>query len=1157
MKQLLKITGFAPYLLIVFLNAMTDLGHKIILQNTIFKAYEGSELMVLTALVNALILLPFIFLFSPAGYISDRYAKSKVIEKAAFAAIVITLLITLSYSMGWFWIAFVLTFILAAQSAIYSPAKYGLIKEMTGNEHLAEANAAVQAITVIAILLGALIYSIFFESLLHDQTLVPDEILRRIAPLGFVLVAASSVEYLLAHRLAATLQASSPIQNDRKEGFAPASYFKLDYLKENLKVIRSSEAIWLSIIGLSILWGISQVVVAIFGEYLKEELGILNTVTAQGLLTLSGLGMIAGSLMAGRVSKNYIETGIIPIGALGVALTLYWLPSLHSTLSLGIDLFAFGLFAGLFMVPLNALIQFASPVEHLGKVLAGNNFMQNLSMFGFLMLTVLFAAAGLSSRALFYLIATVAFVGMGYTFVKLPQSLVRYVVRMIIGVRYRLSVEGLEHIDSDKGVLLLGNHISFLDWAILQMAYPKQIRFVMDRSYYDKWYLKPILNFFGVIPISSRGSKSALAKVTEALNNGDTVALFPEGHITRNGHLSSFKQGFERACEALAESDATIVPFYLRGLWEDSFSYASKKLRRKKSKDISVYFGEAMSIHSKADAVKRAVFDLSVRSWQAYAAALPSLQEAWFETLKEEKLPLFIADSTGVELSQKRFALAVLLFRAKLAKELGDAKRVGIIMPSSVAGSIVQMALLSLGKTIVNLNYSAGDAALLHAVKTTGIRHVVTSERFVTRLGAKGFDLSALFSHVTKVEVESLKGRIGKLETIVYGTALTLLPHALLKALFITPRANDQEAAILFSSGSEGNPKGIVLTHRNIMGNIKQIVTVLNPSDEDRILATLPTFHSFGLTVTTLLPLIEAIPSFAHPDPTDGYGIGKLAAKYRATILCATATFLRLYTRNRKLLPLMFEDLRYVIAGAEKLPEEVRSAFKAKFGKEIYEGYGATETTPVATVNLPDRLIVDDWKVQVGNKPGTVGLPVPGSAIRIVDPESFETLPIGEEGMILIGGTQIMQGYLKDPEKTASVIKEIDGIRWYVTGDKGRLDEDGFLTIVDRYSRFAKIGGEMVSLGMVEQEIGKILEADEKIAVTAIPDAKKGEAIVLLFEGSRDIEELMAQIGTLGLNPLYVPSKAYKVDALPVLGTGKADFKGAKKLAQELSDGKQ
>jgi acyl-[acyl-carrier-protein]-phospholipid O-acyltransferase/long-chain-fatty-acid--[acyl-carrier-protein] ligase len=322
------------------------------------------------------------------------------------------------------------------------------------------------------------------------------------------------------------------------------------------------------------------------------------------------------------------------------------------------------------------------------------------------------------------------------------------------------------------------------------------------------------------------------------------------------------------------------------------------------------------------------------------------------------------------------------------------------------------------------------------------------------------------------------------------------------------------------------------------------------------MLGTLPIFHSFGLTVTTLLPLIEGIPVVCHPDPTDGFGIGKMAAKYEASMLFATATFFRLYTRNKKLHPLMFKNLRMVIAGAEKLPQEIRDDFKKKFGHDIYEGYGATETTPVASINIPDVLMLDTWKPQIGHKVGTVGLPVPGSSFKIVDPESFEELATGEEGMILIGGTQIMKGYIGDPEKTASVIKEIDGIRWYITGDKGRLDEDGFLTIVDRYSRFAKVAGEMVSLGLVEREIVTVLGENDQIAVAALPDVKKGEKLVLLLEGDMEVEELQGKVKELGLNPLFVPSEYYKIEELPKLGTGKADFKGAKKVAKELSDGR-
>ncbi|SFV63641.1 Putative 2-acylglycerophosphoethanolamine acyltransferase / acyl-acyl carrier protein synthetase [hydrothermal vent metagenome] len=1150
MKNLFKISGFTPYIFIILLNAMTDLGHKIILQNTIFKAYDGSELIVLTAIVNALILLPFIFLFSPAGFISDKYPKVKVVEYASAAAVGITTLILLSYYMGWFWVAFGLTFILAAQSAIYSPAKYGLIKEMTGNENLAPANALVQSVTIVSILAGAVIYSIFFENLLQDRSIVPSEILTYIAPVGYMLIGASIVEYLLARRLVKTFK---PVAIDESMSFEPKEYQNLHYLKENLAVIKQNNVVWLSILGLSVLWGVSQVVLAIFGEHLKTTLGVTDTVVAQGLLALSGLGMIVGSMVVGRVSKNYIETGIIPLGALGVTVALFLMPTLSSLWMLGSALFLFGFSAGLFIVPLNALIQFATPSPILGKILAGNNFMQNVSMFGFLVLTALFGYFKLGSAGLFYIVATVSLLGMGYTFIKLPQSLVRYVVRMIIGFKYRLEVEGLKNVPADKGVLLLGNHVSFLDWAILQMAYPKQIRFVMERSYYEKWYLKPFLNFFGVIPISSRGSKGALALVTEALNRGETVALFPEGHLSRNGHLGVFQRGFEVATKEA--EDAVIVPFYLRGLWEDNFSYASQKMKRKKSKEISVTFGLEMDIHSGAKEVKKSVFELSVQSWKQYANTLPVLQKAWIASAKEQGSKLCMADSTGAEVSGERFITGTVMIASVLKPQLKESQNIGVLLPTSVGGSMGNMALLTLGKTVVNLNYSSGVESLLHALKIANITKVVASKQFVTKLKAKGFDLTDVLKTVEVIYLEDVKKKMGKAKGLFTLMFVKLLPTWLLSLLYVKGAKLDDTASILFSSGSEGTPKGIELSHKNMMGNIKQAITLINPNDNDVMLGTLPIFHSFGLTVTTLLPLIEGIPVVCHPDPTDGFGIGKMAAKYEATMLFATATFFRLYTRNKKLNPLMFKNLRMVIAGAEKLPQEIRDAFKTKFGHDIYEGYGATETTPVASINIPDVLMQDTWKPQVGHKIGTVGLPVPGSSFKIVDPESFEELKTGEEGMILIGGTQIMKGYIGDPEKTDAVIKEIEGIRWYITGDKGRLDEDGFLTIVDRYSRFAKVAGEMVSLGLVEGEIAKVLGENDQIAIAALPDEKKGEKLVLLLEGELETDTLQEKIKALGLNPLFVPSEYYKIDELPKLGTGKADFKGAKRVAKELSDG--
>ncbi len=1149
MKKLFLIPGFLSYIIIVFLNSLTDLGHKIIIQNTIFKVYDGSTLMILTALVNALILLPFIFLFSPAGFISDRYNKLKVIEYASLAAIVITIFITISYYMGWFWVAFIFTFILAAQSAIYSPAKYGIIKEMVGEDGLAEANGVVQAVVIVAILAGALIYSIFFENLLSGNEVTTKDYLQAIAPLGFILVGSSILEYLFAKHLAKNAR----LLEDASLSFDIKKYSKLEYLRENIRLIKSKEAIWLSIIGLSVIWGISQVVVAVFGEYLKETLSITNTVVAQGLLALSGVGIVFGSLFAGRFSRRYIETGLIPIGALGVAISLYILPTLHNLKFIGFDIFTFGFFAGLFIVPLNSLIQFATPTKNLGMVLAGNNFMQNVSMFIFLIVTAIFAYLNIPAKALIISAATVAFIGMGYTFIKLPQSIVRYIVRLLIRVRYKVDVDGLNNlVDLEgKGILLLGNHISFLDWAILQIAYPKQIRFVMDKIYYNRWYLKPFFKFFKVIPISTRGSKNALSSVTQALKSGDTVALFPEGHITRNGHLSEFKRGFEVACSNLDEKDAIIIPFYLRGLWEDEFSYASKRLKKRGDKDISVTFGKPMSIKSSAKEVKKEVFKISIPAWQNYSARLLPIQKSWIKSAKEVGSALCVSDSTGAELSGYKFITATLLIANNLKSKI-DEQNIGIVMPSTAGGALVNMAILSLGKTIVNLNYSAGEKSLLHAIDIAEIKTIITARQFISKLKDKGFNLDNILKEVNVIYIEDVKKELSKTKSIAYFLAAKFLPTPILSAIFIKSSKISDTAAILFSSGSEGIPKGIELTHQNIMGNIKQISSLLNATDDDVMLGTLPIFHSFGLTVTTLLPLVEAMPLACHPDPTDGLGIGKIAAKYRGTILCATATFLRLYTRNRKIHPLMFKDLRYVIAGAEKLPKDVAKAFKDRFNKEVLEGYGATETTPVASANFHDVLMIDDFTIQVSNKPGTVGLPLPGSSFKIVDPDSFKELPVGEDGMILIGGTQIMKGYIAQPEKTKEVIKEIDGIRWYVTGDKGHIDEDGFLTIVDRYSRFAKLGGEMVSLGLVESEISKILDEDSQIAITNLPDSKKGEKLICLIEGKIEVNELKSRLKELKINPLFIPSNYHKVENIPKLGSGKANFKAIKNLAKEL-----
>ena len=1150
MEKLSRLPGFIPYITIVFLNAFVDLGHKILIQNTVFKVYDGREQIILTAIVNGLILLPFVLLFTPAGFLSDKYAKPRVIKVAAAVAVGLTLLITLSYYQGWFQFAFGLTFLLAVQSAFYSPAKYGYIKELAGKERLTTANAVVQAVTIVAILSGIFVFSMLFEHRLVgvDYSTEP-EILRNISPIGWLLVAFATLEFVLALRL-------QPVEPD-----SPGRRFRLHhyrsgrYLRINVRKLLDNRTIWLSIVGLSVFWGISQVVLAAFPAFAKESLGETNTVVIQGMMACSGIGIIIGSIIAGRSSRHHIETGLVPLGALGIVLALLLMPQLDSNTALVIDFLLLGVAGGMFIVPLNALIQFNSKDSELGTVLAGNNWVQNIVMLSFLGLTVLFALKGIDSVGLLYLMMVTALIGAVYTVYQLPQSLVRYVIARLFASTHHIEVLGFDNLPERGPVLMLGNHISWLDWAMIQIACPRPVRFAMDRGIYNRWYLKWFFDLFGVVPISGGQSKQALQTMNELLLAGEVVCLFPEGAISRNGQLGEFKRGYEKTVEGVSEG--VILPFYLRGLWGSRFSRSSEALQESRNTglrgDVIVAFGTPLPLDTPAPELKRHVFELSIDAWDQHTRTLDPIPLAWLRTAKRRRGRLCLADAQGdAGLSGYRTLTGVLAF-SRLIRQRSPEHNIGLLLPTSSAGLITNLAALLIGRTVVNLNYTASLPALLAAVRKAEVKSIYTSSRFIKKLEQRGLDLGELLAQVEVYQLEELKDEIGTASKLGLMAASVLLPARLLYLLFGRSVDIEQPAAILFSSGSEGEPKGVVLSHRNIMANIYQVSDMLDPPGEDVVMATLPLFHAFGLTVTGLMPMVEGMPAICHPDPTDVPTIAKAIARYQATVFCGTSTFLRMFTRHRRVHPLMLQSLRVVVAGAEKLNPEVRDAFTLKFNKEIYEGYGTTETTPVASVNIPDRIDPRDWKVQLGSKPGTVGLPLPGGSFRIVDPDTLETLPTGEDGLILFGGTQVMLGYLKDPEKTAEVIVEIDGKRWYKTGDKGHLDEDGFLTIVDRYSRFAKIGGEMVSLGAVESAIAKLLPDESEVLATALADGKKGEKVVMLFAGGIEQDRLKELIDQSDLKPLMRPSELIPVESIPKLGSGKNDFSRAKQIAMEAA----
>lgn len=1033
MNFLFRIAGFFPYLCVLFLNAFVDLGHKIIIQNTVFKTYDGQEQIILTSIVNALILLPFILMFTPAGFLSDKYPKNKVMRISAIVAVVLTLLITLFYHLGWFWAAFGMTFLLASQSAIYSPAKFGYIKELVGTKALAAANGLVQAITMIAILTGTFVFSILFEKRL-DGIIFLDEsmLIKVIAPIGWGLVAMSVIELIFAYRLPNKQIAANTHKFDWQR------YRTGSYLKDNLHVVYRHPVIWLAIIGLSIFWAISQVVLATFPAFAKETLNTVDTVLIQGMMACAGIGVMLGSIMSGKLSKKHIETGLLPIGAFGVAVTLMIMPLLNTPLFHALNFLALGFMGGLFVVPLNALIQFHAKEQELGVVLAANNLIQTSVMLTFLITTILLAHFGLSAVGVISLLMIVALAGAIYTLSHLPQSFARLMLGRLLKSKYRLHVIGFDHIPENGGVLMLGNHISFIDWAILQVACPRHIHFVMAKNYYDRWYLRWFFDLFGAIPIRTAASKEALRAVTVRLNAGQVVCLFPEGAISRNGQLAEFKPGYERAA---AGANALILPFHLRGLWGSRFSRSSELLKRRRQtgvkRDLVVSFAEPMPINTKAASVKNAVQHLSMQSWQSAAAGMKTIPEMWLTRPHAMDRQLAIKDTRDRKLKHQHLLKLVILF-AQAHKQIKQGDRIGVLSDRSpsISALITNLAIWLRGGIVVNLDPTLSQEQLNHCLDQAEIKTIFLETKT---------DISPP-SNIQSIDIESALNSIQKNKAFFLRWQISLLPRDWLIRLYNSSKSADDVASIIFK---KDNLIAVPLTHRNLMINVKQLAHVLNTIEHDRILCNQPLHSAFGLTVTFLLPLIEGVPIVCHAKADTVINTARAIAHEKITLMCTDSNMLESLTESEKVHSLMLRPLRMVITShafldqidQDKKAITLHEKFKLKFNQDVYVGFGVTEASPAVSVNVMDKLDPDDFRVQIGHKPDSVGLALPGTLIKI-DAGSNE---------IRISGPQLTQGYLNQPDLNAEKFIDEDNTRWFRTEMSGSLDEDGFLYLINNY----------------------------------------------------------------------------------------------------------
>jgi acyl-[acyl-carrier-protein]-phospholipid O-acyltransferase/long-chain-fatty-acid--[acyl-carrier-protein] ligase len=534
-----------------------------------------------------------------------------------------------------------------------------------------------------------------------------------------------------------------------------------------------------------------------------------------------------------------------------------------------------------------------------------------------------------------------------------------------------------------------------------------------------------------------------------------------------------------------------------------------------------------------------------------------SIVPLWFKAMRKRRSRVILIDPAGNHVNGYDMIRLCHDFGKVIKSVAKNDRHVGFMLPTSRDAALGIMSILGTGKTTVNLNYSAPVDTILGCIEKADLTTVVTTHTFFDKLCGKNAAFAQIAGKCQMIYLDEEEAKMSTICRFVSAFIIHFCPAAILRRLWFTAANLNDDAVILFSSGSEGTPKGVELTHKNVISNAQQCDHIVKLCRTDVMTALLPLFHSFGFTMTYMMPLLDGVPMVLCPDPTDIKTLARVCAQYKTTIMMGTPTFLRAIAINRWVHPMCLDSLRYIIAGAEKLRPEMRESFKLKFGKDVYEGYGCTELTPLTTLNAPNVLLDDFLTMEKCSDTSSIGMSVPGSICAIIDPETNEFLPQGEEGMLVVTGPQVMKGYLKDKEKTDNVILEIDGRRWYKTGDKCKITTDGFVQILGRYSRFAKLGGEMISLTAVELRIAesKIMD-DHEFAVTAVPDSAKGERIVLLVKDG-DAEEISRKLRKSGIPPLMQPGAVFSVDQIPKLGSGKWDFNGMKKLALELVDEKK
>ncbi len=1125
--------SFWALIITQFQGAFSDNAYKFLLifMFTAASASAARERELLVFVIGALFSLPFVLFSMAGGYLADRYSKRAVTVGTKIAEIIVMTLAFAGLASGNIVFQLAAVFFLSTQAAFFGPSKYGLLPELLPEKRLSWGNGVLELGTFLAIITGTLTGGVMAAAFRRNQ-----------AWSGAILVGLSLLGFLCSLGIARVPPA------DKTKRFR--ANFLGDLLAQ-IRIMRRDRILFLAVLGNVYIWGLAALLqfnIVFYGTdvlHLSEKQnGVL-----QAALSI-GVGL--GSLLAGYLSHNKIEYGLIPLGSIGITVfgVLLHRPNL-TVASICVNLALLGFSAGFFVVPVNALIQHRPDADKKGAIIASANLLSFVGIFITSGVYYLFVSIlKLTPPQVFLWGALLTVAATIYLLVLLPDALLRLLLWLLTHSLYRIRVEGRDNIPAKGGALFVANHLSFIDALLLIASTERRIRFIILKDIYDHPFVKPFARIMEAIPISSklrpRDMIRSLREASDSIRAGRVVCIFAEGQITRIGQLLPFRRGFERI---MKDVDAPIIPVNLDGVWGSIFSFERGRILWKMPKrfahPITVSFGLPLPARTPAFEVRQAVQELQSRAYRNHREGMKTLERSFVWTARRHPLRFAMADMRVSRLRLGAALMRSVFLALRLKKLWRGQKMVGILLPPSVAGALVNFAALLSGKVPVNLNYTVSRRILASCARQCDLKTVVTSQAFLEKVNLEVPGRCLL--------LEEVAARPRASEKLLAMVMAGIFPATLIGRLLGSrelPKLDDV-ATIIFSSGSTGDPKGIMLSHYNIGSNVEQLGQVFALGQKDRILGILPFFHSFGFTGTLALPAALGVGAVYHTSPLDAREIGELVRQYRVTFLLATPTFLQGYIRRCEAED--FGSLDYVMVGAEKLSERVAQAFEDKFGIRPLEAYGATECAPAVTVNSHDYRAAGFR--QVGAKRGKIGHPLPGVSVRIVDPATMELVPVGKPGLLLVQGPNVMKGYLGKPERTAEVLHG----GWYVTGDIAAVDEDGFLSITDRLSRFSKIGGEMVPHLKVEEKLHEAAGATEQcFAVAGVPDERMGERLVVLHTLPPDkLKECIEKLAQSGLPNLWIPrpDAFIRVASLPYLGTGKMDLRRIRELAAELAKG--